>query len=89
MTGSQGNIPNAFAALQELDNKDDDVQVVITQMAALATQSQLTATTTTSFTAFADKLDYYLYTGREGERRDILYDVNHVGVHPSVRTIRD
>ncbi len=38
---------NAFAALgEESDEDDDDVQMVITQMAALTTQSQLTATTT-------------------------------------------
>ncbi len=37
---------NAFAALiKESDKEDDDVQTVITQMAALTTQSQLTATT--------------------------------------------
>ncbi len=37
---------NAFAALaEELDDKDDEVQTVITQMAALTTQSQLTAST--------------------------------------------
>jgi hypothetical protein len=45
--GLQGYVQNAFAALGEESNKDDDnVQTVITQMAALTTQSQLTATTT-------------------------------------------
>jgi len=44
--GSQGYVRNAFAALgEESDDNDDDVQTVITQMAALTTQSQLTATT--------------------------------------------
>ncbi len=38
---------NAFAALgKESEEDEDDVQTVITQMAALTTQSQLTATTT-------------------------------------------
>ncbi len=37
---------NAFAALaEESEDEDDDVQTVITQMAALTTQSQLTAST--------------------------------------------
>lgn len=45
--GSQGYVQNAFAALgEESDDDDNDVQMVITQMAALTTQSQLTATTT-------------------------------------------
>ena len=45
-TGAQGYVQNAFAALaEESDNDKDDVQMVITQMAALMTQSQLTAST--------------------------------------------
>ncbi len=37
---------NAYAALaEELEEEDDDVHTVITQMAALTTQSQLTAST--------------------------------------------
>jgi len=44
--GSQGYVQNAFAALgEESDEDDDDTQTVITQMAALTTQSQLTANT--------------------------------------------
>jgi hypothetical protein len=44
--GLQGYVQNAFAALgKESNEDDDDVQTVITQMAALTTQSQLTATT--------------------------------------------
>ena len=43
-TGAQGYVQNAFAALtEESDDDEDDVQMVITQMAALTTQSQLTA----------------------------------------------
>ncbi len=42
----QGYVQNAFAALAEESNAgDDDVQMVITQMAALTTQSQLTIST--------------------------------------------
>ena len=45
-TGAQGYVQNTFAALaEESDNDKDDVQMVITQMAALTTQSQLTAST--------------------------------------------
>ncbi len=45
--GLQGYVQNAFAALgKESDDDDNDLQTVITQMAALTTQSQLTATTT-------------------------------------------
>ncbi len=45
---------NAFAALgEESKDEDDDVQTVITQMAALTTQSQLTARTTTAETQAA------------------------------------
>ena len=37
-TGAQGYVQNAFAALTEVsDDDDDDVQTVITQMAALTT----------------------------------------------------
>jgi hypothetical protein len=44
--GSQGYVQNAFAKLgEESDEDDKDVQTVITQMATLTTQSQLTATT--------------------------------------------
>lgn len=43
--GQHGYVQNAYAALAEesTDEEDDDVQTVITQMAALTTQSQLTA----------------------------------------------
>ena len=45
-SGAHGYAQNAFAVLQEeSEEEDDDVQTVITQMAALTTQSQLTATT--------------------------------------------
>jgi len=45
-SGAHGYVQNAFAALhKESDNEDDEVQMVITQMAALTTQSQLMATT--------------------------------------------
>jgi hypothetical protein len=44
--GAQAYVQNAFAALtEELDDKDDDVQTVITQMAAFTTQSQLLSAT--------------------------------------------
>ncbi len=46
-TGVQGYVQNTFAALaEESDDDNDDVQTVITQMAALTTQSQLTASMT-------------------------------------------
>ncbi len=45
-TGAQGYVQNAYAALaEESEEEDDDVHTVITQMAALTTQSQLTANT--------------------------------------------
>jgi citrate synthase len=45
-TGAQGYVQNAYAALtEESDDEDDDVNTVITQMATLTTQSQLTAST--------------------------------------------
>jgi hypothetical protein len=45
-TRAQGYVQNPFAALaEESDDNGDDVQTVITQMAALTTQSQLTAST--------------------------------------------
>jgi hypothetical protein len=45
-SGAHGNVQNAFNVLQEESKEeDDDMQTVITQMAALTTQSQLTATT--------------------------------------------
>ncbi len=44
--GLQGYVQNAFAALGKESNNYNDVQMVITQMAVLPTQSQLTATTT-------------------------------------------
>jgi hypothetical protein len=50
--GSQGYVQNAFTALtEELDDKDDNVQTVMTQIAALTTQSQLSATTAAETTA--------------------------------------
>jgi hypothetical protein len=46
-TGVQGYVQNAFATLaKDLQDGDDDVQTVIMQMAALTTQSQLTASMT-------------------------------------------
>jgi hypothetical protein len=44
--GSQGYVQNIFATLMETsDDKDNDVQTVMTQMAALTTQSQIMAQT--------------------------------------------
>jgi hypothetical protein len=49
---AQGYVQNAFAVLQDKsEEEDDDVQTVITKMAALTTQSQLTATTTAEISA--------------------------------------
>jgi hypothetical protein len=46
-SGQHGYVQNAFAVLEESDdNEDADVAMVMTQMAALTTQSQLTAATT-------------------------------------------
>jgi hypothetical protein len=51
-SGAQGYVQNAFAALQEESEvEDDDIQTVITQMAVLITQSQLRATTTAEASA--------------------------------------
>ena len=48
----QGYVQNAFTVLQDKsEEEDDDVQTVITKMAALTTQSQLTATTTAEISA--------------------------------------
>ena len=45
-TGAQGYVQKAYTALEEEpEDKDDDVHMVIMQMAALTTQSQLTAST--------------------------------------------
>jgi hypothetical protein len=45
-TGVQGYVQNAFTAVaEESEDEADDVQTVITQMAALATQSQMMAST--------------------------------------------
>jgi hypothetical protein len=45
-SGQHGYMQNVYAALAEDSDKDDvDVQTVITQMATLMTQSQLTAVT--------------------------------------------
>ncbi len=46
-SGQHVYVQNAFAVLEELDeDKDEDVAMVITQMAALTAQSQLTAAST-------------------------------------------
>ena len=46
ITSPQGYVQNAYTALaEESEDEDDDVQTVITQMAALTTQSQLMAST--------------------------------------------
>jgi len=51
-SGAHGYVQNTFAVLQEeSEEEDDDVQTVITQMAALTTQSQLTANTTSENSA--------------------------------------
>jgi hypothetical protein len=51
MVGFQGYTQNAFAILQESDNEDEDVQSFVTQMGALITQSNLSATTAAKSTA--------------------------------------
>ncbi len=51
MAKSQGYNQNAFAVLQESDNDNNDVQSFVTQMAALTTQSNLSATTAAESTA--------------------------------------
>jgi hypothetical protein len=61
-SGQHGYVQNAFAVLEESDDDEDaDVATVITQMAALTTQSQLTAAstaaTTSSVTAAINQLN--------------------------------
>jgi hypothetical protein len=51
MAGSQGYTQNDFAVLQEADDDNDDVQLFVTQMAALTTQDNLAATMATKSTA--------------------------------------
>ena len=51
-SGQHGYVQNAFAVLKELDDDEDaNVATVITQMAALTTQSQLTAASTAATTS--------------------------------------
>jgi hypothetical protein len=54
-------VQNAFTALEELDNNNNDVAMVITQIATLTTQSQLTAAsmvaTTSSVTSAINQLE--------------------------------
>jgi hypothetical protein len=51
-TGAHGYVQNVFAALhKESDKEEDDVQTVIMQMAALTTQSQITAATAAATSA--------------------------------------
>jgi len=51
-SGQHGYVQNAFAVLEESDDEEDaDVATVITQMAALTTQSQLTAASTAATTS--------------------------------------
>jgi hypothetical protein len=49
----QGHVQNAYAALAEesTNNEDNNVQTVITQMAALTTQSKMTAASTAATTS--------------------------------------
>ena len=51
-SGQHVYVQNAFAVLEELDeDKDEDVATVITQMAALTAQSQLTAASTVAMSS--------------------------------------
>ena len=51
-SGQHVYVQNAFAVLEELDeDKDEDVATVITQMAALTAQSQLTAASTAAMSS--------------------------------------
>jgi len=59
--GQHGYVQNAFAVLEESDDdKDADVATVITQMAALTTQSQLTAASTAATTSLVTAAIYQL-----------------------------
>jgi hypothetical protein len=63
--GSQGYVQNAFNILQESDDKDDDVNTVITQMAALTTQSQIMATLAAETTASVMAAIYQLAANQQ------------------------
>jgi len=57
-SGQNGYVQNAFAVLEESDDdEDEDVAMVITQMDALTTQSQLTAATPSSVAAAIQQLN--------------------------------
>ena len=65
-SGAHGYVQNAFAALQEeSEEEDDDIQTVITQMAVLTTQSQLTATTTAETSASVAAAIHQLHANQQ------------------------
>ena len=65
-SGAQGYLQNAFTAHQEgSEEEDDDVKTVITQMAALTTQSQLTATTTAKTSASVAAAIHQLHANQQ------------------------
>ena len=77
-TGHQGYAPalpfqqNAFGALAAKDSDDDSAETVVTQMAALAYQSQLTATTAANL---SQQMGQYLQT--LAHQQDQLHQNQH------------
>jgi len=65
-SGAHEYVQNALSVLQEESKEEvDDVQTVITQMAALTTQSQLTATTTAETSASVAAAINQLHANRQ------------------------
>jgi hypothetical protein len=75
---------SAFTALaEELDNDNDDGQTVITQMAALTTQSQLTASTAAETNVSVTVAINQLAANTSNRRSDSLsLNLNKICVSP-------
>ena len=73
---------NAFAVLEELDDdKDADVATVITQMAALTMQSQLTAASTAATTSLVTAAIYQLNSNQQAMMQQMATYANANTAH--------
>jgi len=76
-SGQHGYVQNEFAVLEELeDNEEEDVATVITQMAALTTQSQLTAVSTAATSSLVAAAIQQLNTNQQAMMQQMMADTN-------------
>jgi hypothetical protein len=87
MAGKHGYVQNAFASLEELDDNNDDIAKVMTQMAAMTKQSQLTAASLAVTSSSVTSVIIQLAANQQAMMQQVMACTNTARNPPSATTV--